>query len=414
MVFGQLPPMNPTIGGSPKPSADSPGHHQYRRHSLRKAPLERLPIELIQKIFFECLEINLPRASLPIAHALSNDVIHTWLIRLAFSGNNESARTGFFTKPYLPLDYFSLSNSQRASLQTEILKCRWCTLSLMRKCQREHVEHVIRQKCKDLIISCADRQKLENLKPYWQSMDRFDPRPPGSRGSGDLTVEGRLPLAPPKHKLIQPENNHSTSSIFTSLTPTPTPITNASVSISAGATIPRTTHGESRKVAIWFNFGSVQIRERSPIFQETDVFRLPSCSIREPCRMPDHLLRPPWTPEKLEFLTLLSTEAYIDEDERRERSKAVLRQVIDARDLETFKHMLGMHIRAKNYGYAFPWPARRTHYHAAARNAGSSDDDPFLRILFTDRKGEVPADHNIKALMARYEHRERKREIFGS
>ncbi|EER36930.1 conserved hypothetical protein [Histoplasma capsulatum H143] len=293
-----------------------------------------------------------------------------------------------YVQPLCEENYCSDTNSEQDTLQLgsfslgkSLLQCRYCVMRL----HRSGIFFLV---------------KLENLKPYWQSMDRFDPRPPGSRGSGDLTVEGRLPLAPPKHKLIQPENNHSTSSIFTSLTPTPTPITNASVSISAGATIPRTTHGESRKVAIWFNFGSVQIRERSPIFQETDVFRLPSCSIREPCRMPDHLLRPPWTPEKLEFLTLLSTEAYIDEDERRERSKAVLRQVIDARDLETFKHMLGMHIRAKNYGYAFPWPARRTHYHAAARNAGSSDDDPFLRILFTDRKGEVPADHNIKALMA--------------
>lgn len=77
--------------------------------------------------------------------------------------------------------------------------------------------------------------------------------------------------------------------------------------------------------------------------------------------------------------------------------------------------MLGMHIRAKNYGYSFPWPVRQSHYRVAARYAGPTDDDPFLRILFTDRKGEVPAgDHSIKALMARYDQREREREIFGS
>ncbi|PGH29963.1 hypothetical protein GX50_07298 [[Emmonsia] crescens] len=405
--------MNPPIEPArPGPNADSPRQHQQWHHSLRKTPLERLPVELIQKIFFECLEINLPRSSLPIALALSNDVIHTWLIRLAFSSNNESARTGFFTKPYLPFDYFSLCASQRASLQTEILKCRWCTLHLMRKCQRDHVDHVIRQKCKDLIMSPAGRQKLQDLKPYWQSMDRLDPRPSGSRGSGDLTVETRVPK-PPLQQKIQPESSPSTS-IFTNITPTPTPNTNTNVSISPGVTTP-STHSDLRKIAIWFNFGSVQIRERSPIFQETDLFRLPSCSTREPCRMPDRLLCPPWTPDKLELLTLLSTEAYIDEDERRDRSKAVLRQVIFDRDLETFKHMLGMHIRAKNYGYSFPWPVRQSHYRVAARYAGPTDDDPFLRILFTDRKGEVPAgDHSIKALMARYDQREREREIFGS
>ncbi|EEH33518.2 hypothetical protein PAAG_04568 [Paracoccidioides lutzii Pb01] len=393
----------------PKHSAASgPWPHKEWHHSLRKAPIERLPVELIQKIFFECLEINLPRASLPVALSLSNNVIFTWLIRLAFTSSNESARTDFFTKVYLPFEYFSLSTEQRATLQTELLKCRWCSLPLMRKCQREHVEHVLRQKCSHLIISPTGRQLLENLEPYWQSMNRLDPRPPGSRGSGNLTIKAREPQ-PSQQDKAQQENDTTTT---ISSTPTPTPTLNPDNSPTGTSNGASKSGRDIRKIAIWFNFGSVQIRERSPIFQETDVFRLPSCSFREPCRMPDRLLCPPWTPEKLEFLTLLSTEAYIDEDERRERSKAVLRQVIVDRDLETFKHMLGMNIRAKNYGYTFPWPVRQTHYRVAARCAMLRDDDPFLRILFTERRGEVPTgDSSIKALMAKFQQKEREREM---
>src|SRR5881394_1529735 len=108
---------------------DSPYEHgagDHRDHENRRAPLEKLPIELIQKIFFECLDINFPRASLHIASALSNEVIYTWLIRLAFSSNNDSSKVGFFTNTFLPLDYFAIDADQRAALQTEILRCRWC------------------------------------------------------------------------------------------------------------------------------------------------------------------------------------------------------------------------------------------------------------------------------------------------
>nr|KMM71365.1 hypothetical protein CPAG_07672 [Coccidioides posadasii RMSCC 3488] len=232
-----------------------------------RAPIERLPVELIHKIFFLSLEFNFPRASAHIAAALSNEVIYTWLIRVAFSSANPSSSSGVLVHPFLPAHYFSLDANQKTELQTEILRCQWCTASLMRKCQREYVEHIIRQKCSDLIISPQDRARLDNLDPYWETMDRYSNATHGKRGKGDLIVSARHPDT-----------------------------------------------GEHLKVAIWFNFGSVQIRERSPVFHETDLFRLPCCSTTHPCRMPDHLLRSPWTEEKLELLSLLSNEAYIDED----------------------------------------------------------------------------------------------------
>ena len=317
-----------------------------------RAPIERLPTELLHKIFFQCLEINLPRASIHLASALSNQTIYTWLTRLAFASNNPSSKTGIFTYPFLPLDYHSLNTTQRAELQTEILKCRWCTTPLFRRCQREYVEHILATKCSSLIMSPQDRAQLNNLDHFWQTMNRFDVSPHGRRGRGDLTIPARDPIT-----------------------------------------------DEPLKITIWFNFGAVQIREPSPLFHETDLFRLPcSSSLTEPARMPDKLLEPPWTAEKLELLILLSSEAYIDLDDGFERSKGILRRLIQERDFDTFQRFLSMHLRVKLYGYPLRWPVRPNHFRLAARCA-ESDDDPFLRLLFDQRREDIPvADKSIRAL----------------
>lgn len=319
--------------------------------------ITKLPVELIQRIFFECLEINFPRASPKIANALSHPLIYTWLIRLAFSSNNESSKYDFFVDSFLPLRYCLLDTRQRAALQTEILECRWCTLPLMRRCQREYVYHVLRQKCTTLDISPADRDQLANLDEFWDSMNRYDTSPSGRRGKGDLVISARDPVT-----------------------------------------------DTSRKIAIWFNFGSVQIREPSPVFHEADVFRLPSCSFTDPCRVPDKLLCHPWTDDKLELLTLLSTEAYIDENNHFERSKMILRQVIQDRDIKTFTILLCMNIRVRVYGYPLRWPVRPNHFRVAARLAHPDEKDPFLWSLFSMRRDDVPVeDRAIRALMIKYD-----------
>ncbi|OXV10238.1 hypothetical protein Egran_02003 [Elaphomyces granulatus] len=307
--------------------------------------LESLPVELIRKIFFECLEINLPRASLYIAQILSDEHVYTWLIRVAFCSLNESSRTGFFTPSFLPspLDFFAVSSSDRTRLQASILGCRWCTLPLMRKCQREYIEHVIRLKCRNLRFAPEDRKKLTNLDAAFSRLGDWDQAPGGRRGKGDLIVAAKAPDA----------------------------------------------NGSDLKVAIWFNVGALQIREPSPIYYEIDLFRLPCCAVENPPRMPRKLLHPPWTPVKLEFLALLATEAYIDEDNSYARSKRVLRQVIRDRDFPTFQRLLGLSIRTKIYNYPFRWPARPSHFRAALRHA-EGQNDPFVRFLCENRWGDLP------------------------
>lgn len=226
----------------------------------------------------------------------------------------------------------------------------------MRKCQREYVGYVLARKCSELIMAEEDARRMRKLDKYWDEVDRWDARPLGRRGRGDLEI--------------------------------PT----------------RDKHMEKAKkvVAIWFNFGAVQIREWGPIVREADVFRLPACTVEEPCRMPDRLLRSPWTEEKFELLTLFSTEAYIDEDHSHERSKAVLRQLIVERDYAAFERLLSLNIRVRMYSYTLRWPVKANHFRLAARLA-EGDDDPFLRFLSTQRLDEAPADDPpIKAVMMKY------------
>ncbi|KAK2875107.1 hypothetical protein FQN49_001777 [Arthroderma sp. PD_2] len=341
------------IPRSPAPLADI----QLRRRS----PIELLPAELVHKIFFQCLEFNFPRASIHIANALSSPIIYTWLIRLAFSSCNRSSRSDdiYASHHFLPLDYFYFNHVERAELQTEILKCHWSTASLLRRCQREYVEHIIKQKRSQFIISPEEDQNiLSNLDPYWQNINRLDPTPVGKRGKGDLVIRAR--------------------SLETD---------------------------EPCKIAIWFGFGAFQIRDAGPVFQEIDIFRLPCAPPypAEPCRMPDRLLSLPWTEEKLELLTLLSSDAYIDVGWPPDRSKAVLRKVIEDREFGAFKCLLNLHICGKKYRYPTLWPVSHNHFRVAARHA-ESDRDPFLQLLFDKRKESVPRDDkSIMALMEKYE-----------
>lgn len=303
-------------------------------------------MEIIQEIFLHCLEVNLPRASIKIARALSNPVLYTWVIRCVFSSTNKSSRHDFFTPDFLPapLDVFSISPEERRDLQNIILNCRWCKLPLMRKCQREYVEHAARRKCGGLDFSPADREILASLGDRFENIDfNLDERH-GCRGKGDLILKGKV----------------------------------------------RKSNADC-KVALWFNFGALQIHEASDIYTEMDIFRLPAFTVNLPVRVPDKLLCPPWTESKLEFLQLLSSDAYLDEEADHPRARRVLRQVIRDRDLATFQRLLNMSIRVPWYKYPIRWPVLPNHFYVALKYADELDD-PFVNLLVNQRWDDIPPD----------------------
>ncbi|OKL63148.1 hypothetical protein UA08_01351 [Talaromyces atroroseus] len=331
----------------------------------QRCTLESLPAELIEKIFFHSLEINLPRASWHIARILSKPIIYKWLVRVAFSSSNTSSKHDFFTPDFLPppLTYWAVSPSERTHLQTTILECRWCTLQLIRQCQQDYVKQIIRQKCKDLVFSDRDQQILDNIDQWFSRPMEFDLAVHGRRGSGDLVMKAKK-----KHTPAAPATTATSTAAET--TPTAAPVTTFS----------------DVRISFWIHFGAVQIGEPSPVSYEIDQFRLPCApSLDERPRMPNKLLRPPWTAEKLEFLLLLSQEAWIDEDTHSsDRSHLVLRQLIRDRDYLTFEKLLYMNVVSKNYSYPQNWPVKTRHFRAAVKYARGRND-PFVRLLYHQR-----------------------------
>lgn len=318
--------------------------------------LEVLPIEILQLIFLYSLEINLPRASPHLSRALSNPLLYTWLIRLAFSSTNPGSREGFFTPDFLPppLDFWALSWQQRQHLQTTILACRWCTLPLLRRCQREYVDHAIRHKCADLVFREEDQARLANLDPYFSNLSQCDRAIDGRRGKGDLVL-------PASH--------------------------------------PSSTSRVDRKVAIWFHFGAVQIREQNDIYFETDLFRLPCSVVIGPGRIPDKVLRAPWSESQFEFLQLLSMDFYLDDEFSNDRSALTTTRLIRSRRIEPFRRLLGMYFRAANCRVPAPWPLQASHY-AQMRRHGSGSGDPFATFVLDERWDEIPA--SAKEELLRY------------
>ncbi|KAJ5972907.1 uncharacterized protein N7479_002825 [Penicillium vulpinum] len=316
--------------------------------------LESLPVEILQLIFLHSLEVNLPRASLRLSQVLSTPLLYTWLIRLAFSSPNSGSREGFFTPDFLPppLDFWALSWEERQQLQTNLLACRWCTFPLFRRCQREYVDHAIRRKCAGLVFHPDDQAVLSNLEPHFENLEACDWAVLGRRGKGDLVIPAQL---------------KKTSRTLSSRT-------------------------VDRKVAIWFHFGAVQIREPSEIYYENDLFRLPCSVAIGPGRIPDKVLRMPWSDAQFEFLQLLSADFYLDEDEAQpDRSSEITYRLIRTRKIEPFRRLLSIPFRAANCRVIARWPLQHSHY-SLVRRHGSGPGDPFANVILNERWDDLPAE----------------------
>lgn len=126
-------------------AASTSTKNKHRKASL----LECLPVELIEKIFLYCLDINLPWASPTLAATLSSERIYRVLILLSFwddssprtrsqtqtrsdDGQSRATRAAI-SRALWPADcYVPLENEERRRLQAAILRCRWCTLDRVR------------------------------------------------------------------------------------------------------------------------------------------------------------------------------------------------------------------------------------------------------------------------------------------
>ncbi|KAK5086111.1 hypothetical protein LTR70_000250 [Exophiala xenobiotica] len=123
------------------------------RERDKLSALERLPVELIQQIFFHALEVNLPRASNYLRQVLSTEQIFNSLIVFAYFDDDGEGPVE--AKHFLPADYRMLNCEEKLRLQQGVFTCRWCTHELIELClpslsrlvmaQAWHKEHVLDQ-----------------------------------------------------------------------------------------------------------------------------------------------------------------------------------------------------------------------------------------------------------------------------
>lgn len=105
-------------------------HHSAKSRKMAEefsklSTLEKLPVELIQQIFFYALEVNMPRASTHLRQVLSTDAIFNALVLLAYF--DDDGESPVETKHFLPGEYRILTCSEKIWLQKSVFSCRWCT-----------------------------------------------------------------------------------------------------------------------------------------------------------------------------------------------------------------------------------------------------------------------------------------------
>ncbi|KAJ0414223.1 hypothetical protein BJY00DRAFT_295552 [Aspergillus carlsbadensis] len=321
-----------------------------------KSPLERLPTEIVQEIFLRCLEVNLPRASLHVARSLSDPVIYSWLIRLAFSAakadpeSDEEDREPFITRHFLPphavVGY--VEPAEMVALRTQILTCRWCTLPVIRSCQAKFLSHVSRHIRQEIQISPDDGHL------FTQS-----------------TVERAFENPNAYHKIVNGQMETADSSLR------------------ANKLFKPFISGSDFTIGVWFNLGVVVIDKEPDVeFQGNNYFELPHC---DETMLPRKLLGPPWTEDKFEFLELLSTKAICDKDKEYNRATRAIQRVIRDRDFPTFLRLLSFYIRTEGNKVPVPFPTRKSVFKTALRFA-EAYDDPFVRVLVEDRWDHIDPD----------------------
>lgn len=211
--------------------------YQYQYHSdLQTQPkkkkrknisrLERLPVELIEKIFLYALNVNFARCSPLLAAAVSSERVYRVLILLAYwrdwppsfsgvddwDGNGASAGVARILRP---LDYVPLREEERRILQGTVFRCKWCTVHKVLKYLPDLMALTVQRLWIDAGITMENDQQ-QSLNRYLESYIE--------KGSGgDIrTFQGTkdtntytLTLTPNiSIQITSPHTNHSTYPIL--------------------------------------------------------------------------------------------------------------------------------------------------------------------------------------------------------
>ena len=254
-----LQPSQPVSGT--RPSIGEPPRKKSRRHRARLlSSLERLPTELLQNVFFLCLNVNLPRASPSLSSALSSFHVKSQLLLKAFSSDQ-----GYGLQHSEELIDILQTKEEVANLQSSILRLRWMTLGFLRQCKPMFFETTLLRQFKSYQWQWVDGSPAAKLTHA--TVAKFVKE--AYRRAGEEAEEERVGFL----KWTYVVSHEQTIDIRFGLL-------NGVVWL--GETVPRPTLGPVKREKRW---------------------KLLNCL--DECRIPEKLLHGPWTDEKCEFLTVL-------------------------------------------------------------------------------------------------------------
>lgn len=151
----ECPSASPSVAPIPSPTPP--------RRTL--SMLEALPVEIIEQIFFNCLNLNLPRASPVLATALSREHLYKLLINLAFwddpirDGQDPSSEV--VQRVFAPLEYVPLTLERRRELQEQIFRCKWCTMKRIQDQIPQIMDLTIHRRWVDVHFVTMERDQKE-------------------------------------------------------------------------------------------------------------------------------------------------------------------------------------------------------------------------------------------------------------
>lgn len=158
--------------------AESVAQAQSRKGGKGKlSRLERLPVELLEKIFLYALNVNFARCSPVLTAAVSSERVYRVLVLLAFwknplpslslsatgivrnKGNDAVVRT------LRPFDSAPLDEEEQRLLQTAVLRCKWCTLGRVLRQLPDLMQLAVQRYWVDAGIQMQDDEQ-ERLKQF--------------------------------------------------------------------------------------------------------------------------------------------------------------------------------------------------------------------------------------------------------
>ena len=353
-----------------KPNQKAPKHASV---------LENLPAELLENIFFNCLNVSLPQASPLIGKKLASNHVKTQLTYIVLSSPSRIEHT------YL-LDNVFPTVQEQADAQSAILRLKWMTLPFLRDLIPDYITKILVQQlgkrklpwieggpvvssaCEPLI-----RQYLEENRYRLEGKDGFRELP--------AYWELRWPWLRTQGGPCSDDVSHRLGDCdcLSAL--------HVGISLSDGLV----TLGLSDGPFILGILDSHVQGITSDRFRSISGWSI--FSSKEGCRIPGKLLHGPWTNEKCEFLALAARgNAEIDwvRSTSGEVAKEGLLQAIEDCNVRAVRALV---LRTKLYD------SYRTHYYAT-KEARAADErmvpSMFQQIPIREGVGVYPTNEHLR------------------